>query len=117
MRAAALPIAAVSAVVMAMGLLDAAHAQEDDANACEAGAHTSIFAIVESVEERSQDNASVYRISLGRAQGDCTVQYVNVAHDPRPACDTGKTLSATGVAQLDADGAPFVQGPESFSCQ
>jgi hypothetical protein len=97
-------------------LLGGAARAQDDPNACEDGARTSIFAIVESVEERGQDGKTIYRISLGRAQGDCTVQYVNVGSDPRPACDAGKTLSATGAAQIDADGAAFVAGPESFSC-
>jgi hypothetical protein len=113
MRIASVAIAA--AVAAGFLVVGPARAQ-DDANACEAGARTSIFAIVDSVEEKSQDSVAVYKISLGRAQGDCTVQYVNVGHDPRPACDPGKTLSATGVAQVDGDGAAFVQGPESFSC-
>ena len=113
MRIASVAIAAA----IAGGLLFAGPARaQDDPNACEDGARTSIFAIVESVEERGQDNAVVYKISLGRAQGDCTVQYVNVGHDPRPACDAGKTLSASGVAQLDSDGSAFLPGPESISC-
>ena len=96
-------------------LMGEARAQ-DDPNACENGARTNIFAIVESIEERGVDGKAVYKISLGRAQGDCTVQYLYVANDPRPTCDTGKTLSATGAAQIDADGDAFLDGPESLSC-
>ena len=110
--ASAVILAAVTAGSLHRG---AALAQEDP-NACADGARTSIFAIVESVEERGVDGKTVYKISLGRAQGDCTVQYLYVSGDPRPACDAGKTLSATGAAQIDADGNPFVQGPETFSC-
>lgn len=107
---------AIAAAIAAGLLLGGPACAQDDANACESGARTSIFAIVESVEEKSQDSVAVYKVSLGRAQGDCTVQYVNVAHDPRPACDAGKTLSASGVAQLDGDGNAFLPGPESLSC-
>ena len=108
---------AVIAALVAAGLpLGGAARAQDDPNACESGARTNIFAIVESVEERGVDGKSLYKISLGRAQGDCTVQYLYVASDPRPACDAGKTLSATGAAEIDADGDPFLSGPESFSC-
>ena len=110
-------LAVILAAIAAGSLLSGAARAQDDPNACESAARTNIFAIVESVEERGVDGKTLYKISLGRAQGDCTVQYVYVGSDPRPGCDAGKTLSATGEAQIDGDGDAFLSGPESFSCQ